>query len=155
MCKYVCVCNLCRYEMTLFRVSNVLENLRPFRGCPGEDCLPELGLLLGCGLFRRRKRAPSDRPVSASVGLEGTSVGLESCLSAEDAYVLDKRTSIENEPLLSHRGHCTVVKGLRAFSRLEKRAIFHSLIMLSACWRFHYWLHKTSEGKEQICSGVA
>ena len=32
----------------------------------------------------------SEHPVSASVGLEGTAFGLESCLSAEEAYLLDK-----------------------------------------------------------------
>ena len=47
-----------------------------------------------------------------------TSIELESCLSAGEVYLLDKRTSIET--VVSLRGHCTDLVKLRAFLRLEK-----------------------------------
>ena len=41
-------------------------------------------------------------------------------MSAEEVYLLDKRTSIEIEPFVSLRGHFAVIAALRAFHRLEK-----------------------------------
>ena len=58
--------------------------------------------------------------MSASVDLEGTSFGLESCLSADEIYLLDKRASTGIESFVSLRAHPAVVAGLRAFIRLEK-----------------------------------
>ena len=50
-----------------------------------------------------RRRVLSERPVSTSVVLEETSIGLESCLSAEEANLLDKRISVEIEFLVISR----------------------------------------------------
>ena len=62
----------------------------------------------------------SERPVSASVGMQKTSIELESCLSAEEVYLLDKRTSIETASFVClPRGHYVVTE-LGAFFRMEK-----------------------------------
>ena len=54
-----------------------------------------------------------------------SSIELESCMSAEEVHMLDKRTPIEAASFVSFRGHCTVVVELRVFLRLEKgHAIF-------------------------------
>ena len=44
-----------------------------------------------------------EHPALATVGLEGTPFGLESCLSAEEVYLLDKRTSFKIESFVSLR----------------------------------------------------
>ena len=64
---------------------------------------------------------------SATYGLEGVSFGLEGCLWAEEAYLLDKRTFIEIESFVSLDDTIrTVLPELRAFRGLEKRdPIFH------------------------------
>ena len=62
----------------------------------------------------------SERPVPASVGLGRTSFGLESCLSTEEVYLLDKRTTIDVKSVASLQGSSSVMAGLRAFHRLEK-----------------------------------
>ena len=56
-----------------------------------------------------------------------TSIELESCLSAEEVYLLDKRTPIETASFVSLRGHCTIVVELRAFLRLEKGDVIFQL----------------------------
>ena len=91
--------------MAPFSVINVhvLENLGPFGGCTGEGCLFKIGLFYAEISFVG-DREPCQtldrcRPVSASVGIKWTSKELESFQSAEEAYLLDKRTYIEINPL--------------------------------------------------------
>ena len=82
---------------------HVLENIGPFDGCPGGVRLFELGL------FYAEISSATESPV----GMYRTSIESESCLSAEEVYLLNKRTSIETASFVSLRG--TVVVGLRAF----------------------------------------
>ena len=46
---------------------------------------------------------------------------MESCLSAEEVYLLDKRTSTETASFVRLRGYCTVVAEIGALLRLEKK----------------------------------
>ena len=101
--------------------------------------------------LRQRQRVLSERPVSAFVGLEGASFGLESCPSAEEAYLFDKRTSIEIESFVSLRGHSTVV----AFSRLEKGTQYFIAVPVIGIGAFHDFRCKTRYCKERVCSGIA
>ena len=70
----------------------------------------------------------SERPVSTYVGMERTPIELESCLSAEEVHLLDKRTSIEIESFVSLRGHCAIVAELRAFLGSEKEMQYFTVI---------------------------
>ena len=45
----------------------------------------------------------SECSVSAFAGVKGNTVGLENCLSAEEAYLLDRKASIENESFVGLR----------------------------------------------------
>ena len=63
------------------------------------------------------------RSVSASAGLEGLFVVLNSRVSAEEVYLLDKNP-IEIECSVSFRGHSNVVAGLRAMKKEMQYSIF-------------------------------
>ena len=81
--------------------------------------------------------------MSAFVDLEGTPFGLESCLSADEVYLLDKRTSIGIESFVSLRGHPAVVAGLRVFSRLEKEMQHFIGVSVSRMPEaLRHWQHK-------------
>ena len=75
--------------MTSFRVTNVLDDLGPFgectKGCLNWDCLTLKSLSWAT-------ESPVRMPC-VEVGIEMTSIELENCLSAEEVYLLDKRTS--------------------------------------------------------------
>ena len=58
--------------------------------------------------------------MSASLGLEGISFGLDSCLSAEEVYLLDKRSFRETDSSGSIQSHSAIVAGFRAIRQKEK-----------------------------------
>ena len=60
----------------------------------------------------------------------------ESCLTAEEVYLLDKRISIETASFVSLRGHRTVVAELKHFFDWKEMRYFNCLITVSACRSF-------------------
>ena len=74
--------------------------------------------------------------------MEGTSLELESCLSAEEVYLLDIRASIEIESFVSLRRHCTVVAELRAFLQSGKE--MHCFAVISG-YRHAGAFHRTKQ----------
>ena len=84
-------------------------------------------------LFPGRQIVLSERPVPADVGLVGSSFRLQSCMLAEDGYLLDNITYIEIESFLRFGGHSTALAGLRAFNLLEKQMHYFIACKLLAC----------------------
>ena len=71
---------------------NVLDDLGPFGECTEEGFLNWVCFTLK-SLSWATESPLAERHVSASDGMEMASVELENCLSAEEVYLLDKRTS--------------------------------------------------------------
>ena len=77
---------------------------------------------------------------------------LESCLSAEEVYLLDKRTSTETASFVRLRGYCTVGAEIGTLLRLEKKMqYFNCRITVSLSglgWKPGWWLRSRSRSHD-------
>ena len=74
--------------------------------------------------------------------MERASIESESCLSAEEVYLLDKTTSIEIESFVSLLRHWTVVAELRAF--LQSQEEMQCFVVVSRYWNAGVF-HRTKQ----------